>query len=93
MGLLTELIPAEPEITHHTTGFAGGPAAVALAIGGTVAGKLLQLEVDVQLFHGILRSDEGGLQRLALGAEPLRQFAALHVAGNHRLLCHQNRWW
>lgn len=93
MGLLTELIPAKPKITHHTTGLAGGPAAVALPVGGTVAGKLLQLEVDFQLFHGILCRSKGHLQRLTLGTETLGQFTALHVAGNHRLLCHQYRCW
>lgn len=89
MGFLTELIPTEPEITHHTTGLPGGPATVALAIGGTVAGKLLQLEMDFQLFHGILCRNKGSLQRLALGPELLCQLATLHVTGNHRLLCHQ----
>lgn len=88
MGFLAQLIAAKPEITHHPAGLPGGPATVALAVGGAVAGKLLQLEMDLQLFHGILCRNKGSLQGLALGAKLLRQLATLHVTGNHRFLCH-----
>jgi len=93
MGFLAELVAAQAKIPHHTTGLSCSPATVALAIGGAVPWKLLQLEVNLKLFHRILCCYKGSLKGLPLGPEALCQLSPLHITGNHRLFCHQNRWW
>ena len=88
MGPLAKLIPAETEIAVHTTGFPCGPAAVANSIGRAVAGKCLDLAVDLQTLHGTISCVERRHQRSTLGRIALNQLLALDVPRDHRLLGH-----
>ena len=85
---LAQLVAAQAEIAVHTTGLAGGPAAVAQANLGAVTGQALDLAVDLQALHRVGSGIEGSHQSVALGGEALNHLLALHVARNHRLLRH-----
>ena len=63
------LVAAQAEIAIHTTGLAGGPAAVAQAHLGAVAGQTLDLAVDLQALHVLEYATGHDLHRLVVAGE------------------------
>ena len=88
MGPFTQLISAQTEISVVAARLSSGPAAVPNSVGGAVAGKSLNLSVDLKAIHRVFRCVESRHQRIALGRIPLDHLFALDVAGDHRLLGH-----